>query len=152
VSAERTLVLVKPDGVQRALIGEIIGRLERRELHLVGAKFTRITPELASRHYAEHQGKPFYDGLVTFITSGPVMAMVWEGPGAVAVVRAMMGTTDPANSLPGTIRGDLALSMKMNVVHGSDSPERGRQEIDLFFTPAELVEWESITKPWTGQK
>jgi nucleoside-diphosphate kinase len=149
MSAERTLVLVKPDGVQRGLVGEVMGRLERRGLHLVGAKFMRITEELAGRHYAEHQGKPFYDGLVAFITSGPVMAMVWEGPGAVAMVRTMMGATKPADSAPGTIRGDLAVSLGMNVIHGSDSPERGLQEVDLFFEPSELVEWTSASKSWT---
>ena len=107
MSYERTLVLVKPDGVQRGLVGEIIGRFERRGLHLVAAKFMKISEDLASRHYAEHQSKPFYPGLVSFITSGPVMAMVWEGPGAVAMVRSMMGATKPADSPLGTIRGDL---------------------------------------------
>ena len=149
MSSERTLVLVKPDGVQRGLVGEVMGRLERRGLHLVGAKFMQIDEDLATRHYAEHQGKPFYDGLVSFITSGPVMAMVWEGPWAVTMVRTMMGTTNPVQSEPGTIRGDLAVSLGMNVIHGSDSPERGAQEVELFFKPQELVEWESASKSWT---
>ena len=151
MSDERTLVLVKPDGVQRGLIGEILGRLERRGLHLIGAKFMQIDRDLASRHYAEHQSKPFYEGLVAFITSGPVMAMVWEGPGAVAMVRTAMGATNPAQSAPGTIRGDLAISLGMNVIHGSDSPERGLEEVALFFTPAELVEWASASRSWTTE-
>lgn len=146
MSEERTLVLIKPDGVERGLIGEIVGRLERSGLHLVGAKFMRMSKELAARHYAEHQGKPFYEGLVAFITSGPVMAMVWEGSGAVATVRTMMGATDPAQSAPGTIRLDLGESVKRNVIHGSNSPERGLQEVDLFFSPSELIEWEVPAK------
>lgn len=148
MAQERTLVLVKPDGVQRGLIGEIVGRFERRGLHLVGLKMMRISEELAGRHYAEHQGKPFFTGLVGFITSAPVVAMVWEGPGAVALVRTMMGATDPAKSAPGTIRGDLALSIGTNVIHGSDSPERGQVEAALFFEDDELVEWESATRSW----
>ena len=148
MAAERTLVLVKPDGVQRGLIGEIVGRFERRGLHLVGLKLMRITDELAGRHYAEHEGKPFFSGLVGFITSAPVVAMVWEGPAAVSLVRTMMGATDPAKSAPGTIRGDLALSIGTNVIHGSDSPERGEVEVGLFFQPHELVDWESATKSW----
>jgi nucleoside-diphosphate kinase len=149
MSAERTLVLIKPDGVERGLIGEIIGRFERSGLHLVGAKFMRMSKDLAARHYAEHQGKPFYESLVSFITSGPVMAMVWEGPGAVATVRTMMGATDPAQSAPGTIRRDLAHSVSRNVIHGSDSPERALQEVDLFFTPSELADWESSSQDRT---
>jgi nucleoside-diphosphate kinase len=145
---ERTLVLVKPDGVQRGLIGEIVGRFEQRGLHLAGLKLMRITDELAGRHYGEHKGKPFFEGLVGFITSAPVVAMVWEGPGAVAMVRTMMGATDPAKSAPGTIRGDLALAIGTNVIHGSDSPERGEVEVGLFFEPEELVEWESATRTW----
>jgi nucleoside-diphosphate kinase len=149
MTVERTLVLVKPDGVQRGLIGEVIARLERRGLHLIGLKLMRIDEALAARHYAEHVGKPFYPGLVRFITSAPVVAMVWEGPRAVALVRATMGATDPAASAPGTIRGDLAVSIGTNVVHGSDSPERGGVEIGLFFHEDELVSWESATVEWT---
>ncbi|HEY6377803.1 MAG TPA: nucleoside-diphosphate kinase [Candidatus Dormibacteraeota bacterium] len=145
---ERTLFLIKPDGVQRGLVGEITGRLERRGLHLVGLKLMRVSPELAARHYAEHQGKPFYDGLIAFITSSPVVAMVWEGPGAVAMVRTMMGATNPAAAAPGTIRGDLAVDFGMNAVHGSDSVERAVQEVALFFSPGELLEWEAATAPW----
>jgi nucleoside-diphosphate kinase len=149
MTVERTLVLVKPDGVQRGLVGDVIGRLERRGLHLVGLKLMRIDEALASRHYAEHVGKPFYPGLVRFITSAPVVAMAWEGPGAVALVRSTMGATNPATSAPGTIRGDLAVSIGTNVVHGSDSPERAAVEIDLFFGADELVTWESAVAEWT---
>jgi nucleoside-diphosphate kinase len=149
MTVERTLVLVKPDGVQRGLVGEVVGRLERRGLHLVGLKLMRIDEALAARHYAEHVGKPFYAGLVRFITSAPVVAMVWEGPGAVALVRSTMGATDPAASAPGTIRGDLAVSIGTNVVHGSDSPERAEVEVALFFRGEELVAWESAVAAWT---
>jgi len=146
--AERTLVLVKPDGVQRGLIGEMVSRLERRGLRLVGMKLMRIDEDLAGRHYAEHRAKPFFDGLVEFITSAPVVAMVWEGPGAVALVRSMMGATDPARAAPGTIRGDLALSIGLNLIHGSDSVERGGEEVALFFRDDEMVEWERTLDRW----
>jgi nucleoside-diphosphate kinase len=148
MATEQTLVLIKPDAVQRGLIGEVIGRLERRGLQLVGMKLMRITEELAGRHYAEHREKPFFRGLVDFITSAPVVAMVWEGPGAVAMVRAMMGATNPANAAPGTIRGDLAVSFGMNVIHGSDSPESAQREIDLFFGGDGLVPWQRSIDPW----
>jgi nucleoside-diphosphate kinase len=149
MTVERTLVLVKPDGVQRGLVGDIVGRLERRGLHLIGLKLMQIDEALAARHYAEHVAKPFYPGLVRFITSGPVVAMVWEGPGAVALVRSTMGATDPAKSAPGTIRGDLAVSIGTNVIHGSDSPERAGVEVALFFREDELVTWESAVAGWT---
>ncbi|GAC1580865.1 MAG: nucleoside-diphosphate kinase [Candidatus Dormibacteria bacterium] len=148
MSTQRTLVLVKPDGVQRGLVGEIIGRFERRGLHLVALKLMSVSADLAGRHYAEHRDKPFFGGLVAFITSAPVVAMAWEGPDAVATVRSMMGATNPAQSAPGTIRGDLAVEIGMNVVHGSDSPERGQQEIELFFAPAELLGWTATVQPW----
>jgi len=148
MAAERTLVLVKPDGVQRGLIGEIIGRLERRGLHLLGMKLIRIDRELAQRHYAEHRDKAFFTGLVDFITSAPVVAMVWDGPGAVALVRTMMGATDPAAASPGTIRGDYAVSIGANVVHGSDSVHRAEEEIALYFSAGELLEWESALAAW----
>lgn len=148
---ERTLVLVKPDAVQRGLVGEIVGRFERRGLHLAGLKLMLVTKELAARHYAEHRGKPFYDGLIAFITSSPVVAIAWEGPGAVAMVRAMMGATNPANAAAGTIRGDLAVDFGMNAVHGSDSVERGAQEVDLFFGPDELVDWKPAVAPWVRE-
>jgi nucleoside-diphosphate kinase len=145
---QRTLVLVKPDGVQRALVGVIIGRLERRGLKLVGLKMMRITKELAARHYVEHQAKPFYDGLIAFITSGPVVAMIWEGREAVSVVRSLMGATDPLKASPGTIRGDLALDLGMNLIHGSDSPERAETEIALFFNKGELHVYERTADRW----
>jgi len=148
MATEQTLVLIKPDAVQRGLIGEVIARLERRGLQLTGMKLMRITEELAGRHYAEHREKPFFGGLVDFITSAPVVAMVWQGPGAVAMVRAMMGATNPANAAPGTIRGDLAVSFGMNVIHGSDSPESAAREMDLFFAQDELVQWERTIDRW----
>jgi len=148
MATEQTLVLIKPDAVQRGLIGEVIARLERRGLQLTAMKLMRISEELAGRHYAEHRDKPFFGGLVEFITSAPVVAMVWQGPGAVAMVRAMMGATNPANAAPGTIRGDLAVSFGMNVIHGSDSPESSAREVELFFAAGELVAWERTIEPW----
>ena len=145
---QRTLVLVKPDGVQRGLVGEIIGRLERRGLKLISLKLMQISRELAARHYAEHQGKPFYNGLLAFITSGPVVAMIWEGREAVTVVRSLMGSTDPLKAAPGTIRGDLALDLGMNLIHGSDSPARAEAEMALFFNDAELYEYERTADRW----
>jgi len=145
---QRTLVLVKPDGVQRGLVGEIIGRLERRGLKLISLKLMQISRELAARHYAEHQGKPFYNGLLAFITSGPVVAMIWEGREAVTVVRSLMGSTDPLKAAPGTIRGDLALDLGMNLIHGSDSPARAEAEMALFFNDAELYEYERSADRW----
>lgn len=148
MAAEQTLVLVKPDGVQRALVGEVIGRLERRGLQLVALKLLRMDRALAERHYAEHAGKPFFEGLVRFITAAPVVAMVWEGPGAVSLVRATMGATNPRDAAPGTIRGDHAVAIGANVVHGSDSPGRAAEEIALFFEPAEIVGWEPALAGW----
>ena len=150
MSVERTLVLVKPDGVQRRLIGEVIGRFERRGLHLVALKLLRMDRDLAERHYAEHQGKPFFAGLVDFITSAPVVAMVWEGDDAVAQVRSMMGATNPSAAAPGSMRGDLAVSIGNNVVHGSDLPGRGAEEVALFFQPPELIEWSGVDNPWVN--
>ena len=152
MNLERTLVLIKPDGVQRGLIGAVIVRLERRGLHLVGLKLMRLGEDVAARHYAEHRDKPFYPGLIGFITSSPLVAMVWEGPGAVAMVRGMMGATNPANAAAGTIRGDLAVDLGMNVVHGSDGVERAVQEIELFFSAEELVEWESAGQLWVTER
>ncbi|PSQ38130.1 nucleoside-diphosphate kinase [Halobacteriales archaeon SW_10_66_29] len=147
---ERTFVMVKPDGVQRGLIGEVISRLEDRGLTLVGAKFMQIDEDLAHDHYAEHEDKPFFDGLVSFITAGPVMAMVWEGQDATRQVRRMMGATDPAEAQPGTIRGDMGLDLGRNVIHGSDHEDPGanEREIDLFFDDDELVGWEQIDEGW----
>ena len=147
---ERTFVMVKPDGVQRGLVGEIISRLEGRGLQLVGAKFMQIDEALAHEHYGEHEDKPFFDGLVNFITSGPVMAMVWEGQDATRQVRRMMGETDPADSAPGTIRGDFGLDLGRNVIHGSDHEDPGanEREIGLFFDDDELVDWERDIDSW----
>ena len=130
---ERTLVLIKPDGVQRALAGEILARFERRGLIVRGARFVRIERDLAERHYEEHREKPFFGELVEFITSGPTLALVLEGESAIEVVRTTMGATNPTTAAPGTIRGDLALAMPDNLVHGSDSPESAQREIALWF-------------------
>jgi len=131
---ERTLVLCKPDAVERGLIGEIISRIERRGLRLVAAELRTVTVELASVHYAEHRGKPFFDTLVAFLTRSPVMALVIEGPeGVHRTLRTMMGSTDPMESAPGTIRGDLAIQMSENVIHGSDSAESAAREIGIWF-------------------
>jgi nucleoside-diphosphate kinase len=145
---ERTLILVKPDGVHRGLIGPSITRLEQRGLKLVGMKFLQMSRELASRHYAVHEGKPFYAKLIDYITSGPVVAMVWEGNEAIAAARATMGATRPVEAGPGTIRGDFALEVGRNLVHGSDSLENAEKEIDLFFDKNELVAWERATDVW----
>src|SRR3954451_24527090 len=139
MAVERTLVLVKPDGVARGLSGEIVRRLEARGLVLRAAKLVKVTEELAGQHYAEHSKKPFFGELVTFITSSPTLALVLEGEGAIASVRSTMGSTNPADSTPGSIRGDLALSMPDNLVHGSDSPKSARREIKLWFSGRELV-------------
>ncbi len=145
---ERTLVLVKPDGVQRGLIGEIISRLERRGLRLVAAKFVRVEKDLAERHYAVHKGKPFYDGLIAYITSSPVMAMVWEGPGAIAAVRQTMGATRPLEAAPGSVRHDFAIEVGRNLAHASDAPETAESEIGLWFSPSELVSWSRDVDRW----
>jgi nucleoside-diphosphate kinase len=145
---QRTLVLIKPDGVQRGLVGEIISRLEARGLKLVALKLMRVPREQAARHYAEHEAKPFYQGLLGFITSGPIVAMIWEGREAVLVVRGLMGSTDPLKANSGTIRGDLALDLGMNLIHGSDSPARAETEMALFFSPEELHDYERTLDRW----
>jgi len=145
---ERTLILVKPDGVQRGLIGEIIGRFERRGLKLAGMKFMQMSRELAEEHYGIHKGRPFYDSLVDYITSGPIVAMVWEGKDAIAAARATMGATNPVNAAPGTIRGDFGMEIGRNLVHGSDSVENGIKEASIFFDEAELVTWNRVTDSW----
>ena len=145
---ERTLVLVKPDGVQRGLIGEVISRLERRGLKLVALKLMQVDATLARQHYAEHVQRPFFRGLVDFITSGPLVAMVWEADNAVKIVRQTLGETDPAKSPPGTIRGDLGLDIGRNLVHGSDGPESAEREISLFFRPLELLSYSRSTDLW----
>jgi nucleoside-diphosphate kinase len=145
---EQSLVLVKPDGVQRGLIGEVILRLERRGLRLVAAKFIAVSQELARKHYAIHQGKPFYEGLIRYITSAPVMAMVWEGPNAINAIRQTMGATRPTDAAPGSIRHDFALEIGRNLTHASDSVENGELEVALWFAPDELLSWERTIDPW----
>lgn len=144
----RTFIMVKPDGVQRRLIGEVVNRFERRGLKLVALKLLLPSRELAARHYAEHQGKKFYESLLQYITSGPVAAMVWEGPDAVAVGRSMLGATDPRQAPPGTIRGDFGLDIGRNVAHGSASDEDASREIELFFDAGELVDYELCDWRW----
>lgn len=145
---ERTLVLIKPDGVQRGLIGEIISRLERRGLRLVAAKFMSVGRDLAERHYAVHKGKPFYPGLISYITSAPVMAMVWEGPAAVIAVRQTMGSTRPTEAAPGTVRHDFGLEVGRNLTHASDSAVTGEAEVALWFAGDELVGWKRAIDSW----
>jgi nucleoside-diphosphate kinase len=139
MAAERTFVFVKPNGVRRGLVGEIVGRFERRGLRLRALKLVQVDRAVAEAHYAEHQGKPFFGELVDFVVSGPIAAMVLEGTGAVGVARTMMGPTDPLEAPPGTIRGDFALEIGENVVHGSDSVDSAEREIGLYFSPEELV-------------
>lgn len=131
--SERTLVLIKPDGVQRGLVGEVLGRIERKGFRVIALEMRTLTREIATAHYAEHEGKPFFESLVSFITSGPLVAAVIEGPDAIVAWRTMMGATNPVNAAPGTIRGDLATETQNNVTHGSDSPESAAREIALFF-------------------
>ncbi len=145
---ERTLILVKPDGVQRGLAGEIISRFEHRGLKLIGMKFIQMSTELAQRHYAVHVGKPFYSDLVEYITSGPVVAMAWEGKDAIKAARNTIGATNPAEANAGTIRGDLGMEIGRNLVHGSDEPENGVKEVNLFFDEDELVDWNRVTENW----
>jgi nucleoside-diphosphate kinase len=145
---EQTLVLVKPDGVQRGLIGEVVSRLERRGLRIVAAKFMPVSKELAEKHYAVHKGKDFYEKLIKYITSGPVLAMVWEGPKAIAAVRQTMGETRPGEALPGSLRHDFALEVGRNLTHASDTVENGKKEIDLWFKPTDLVSWSRAIDEW----
>lgn len=139
MALERTYAMVKPDGVKRGLTGEVIRRIEQKGFRIVGMKLMTITRETAETHYGEHQGKPFFEGLVAFITSGPVVAMVLEGENAISEWRKMMGATNPKDAVPGTIRGDLATILDENVAHGSDAPETAEREIGIFFTPEELL-------------
>ena len=145
---ERTLVLVKPDGVQRGLVGDVIGRLERRGLKLVALKLMYVDEALARQHYGEHSERPFFAGLVEFITAGPVVAMAWEADGAIEIVRATIGQTNPAVSAPGTIRGDLAVDIGRNLVHGSDSPVSAKRELELFFKTGEFLDYGRSSDPW----
>ena len=149
---ERSLVLIKPDGVQRGLIGEVITRLERRGLRLVAAKFMAVSQELAETHYAIHKGKPFYDGLIAYITSAPVMAMVWEGPNAVAAIRQTMGATRPTEAAPGSLRHDFALEVGRNLTHASDTVENGEKEVALWFKQEELVNWTRAVDTWVFEE
>ncbi|MFC5650810.1 nucleoside-diphosphate kinase [Paenibacillus solisilvae] len=145
---ERTFLMVKPDGVQRGLIGEIVSRFERKGLKLAAAKFMQITPELAERHYAEHVGKAFYPPLVQFVTSSPVFAMVWQGDNVIALTRALIGKTDAIEAAPGTIRSDYAVHTNFNLIHGSDSPASAEREIGIFFSPEEVLEYEHSIQRW----
>lgn len=145
---QQSLVLLKPDAVQRSLVGELISRLERRGVKLVGLKLMRIDEDLARRHYAAHVGKPFFPGLIEFITSGPVVAMVVEGESVVEMVRSIMGATNPLDASPGTVRGDYAVTIGPNLMHGSDSEEAAAREIELFFSPQEMASYTRDIDRW----
>lgn len=145
---QQTFVMVKPDGVQRALVGEVIRRIEQKGFRLAAMKMMMIPRSTAESHYQEHRERPFFPELIDFITSGPVVAMVWEGEGVAASVRTLMGKTNPLEAAPGTIRGDFGVSINFNIIHGSDSEESGRREISLFFTEDELIAWEPTRQRW----
>lgn len=145
---QQTFLMVKPDGVQRGLIGEIISRFEQKGFQLVAAKLVQVTEEQANFHYEEHVGKPFFDNLVSFITSGPVFAMVWQGDDIIALSRTVIGKTNVLEAMPGTIRGDFASHTNKNLIHGSDSPESASREIGNFFAPEELVSYEKTINHW----
>ncbi|MDJ0694147.1 MAG: nucleoside-diphosphate kinase [Mastigocoleus sp. MO_167.B18] len=145
---ERTFLAIKPDGVQRGLVGEIVRRFETKGFTLVGMKFMKVSKELAESHYDVHKERPFFSSLVNFITSGPIVAMVWEGEGVVAAARKMIGATNPLTAEPGTIRGDFGVNIGRNLIHGSDAIETAQREISLWFSDEELVSWESQMKPW----
>ena len=148
MAEERTLILLKPDAVQRGLIGVIIGRLEQRGIKLAGMKFMQVPRDLAERHYAVHKGKPFYDSLITYITSSPIVAMVWEGKRVIEIVRRTVGSTNPTDADPGTIRADYAVEIGRNLIHASDGAETAAYEVPLWFSPAELVAWSRDTEKW----
>ena len=145
---ERTFLMIKPDGVQRGLVGDIIKRYETKGFTLVGMKLMAVSRELAEKHYAVHSDKPFFAGLVEFITSGPVVAMVWEGDGVITAARKIIGATKPLEAEPGTIRGDYGISGCLNIIHGSDAPETAKEEIALWFSDGELASWEPTMKGW----
>ena len=145
---EKTLVLLKPDAVQRALVGEIISRIESKGLKVAGMKLILVNNELARKHYSEHVDKPFYAGLEKFITSSPLVAMVIQGESAISVVRELMGPTDPKSAAPGTIRGDFGMTIGMNLIHGSDSVESAERELGIFFDSAEIIEYERGIDSW----
>ena len=148
MASERTFLAIKPDGVQRGLVGEILGRFERKGFKLVGLKQLTPSRALAESHYGVHRERPFFAGLVDFITSGPVVAMVWEGDGVIASARSMIGATKPLEAAPGTIRGDLAINIGRNVIHGSDGPDTAVFEIGLWFSPEELIDWTPADQGW----
>lgn len=148
---ERTLIIVKPDAVQRGLIGQIIHRFERRGLRIAAIKFMQITTDLARRHYAVHEGKPFYEPLVTYITSGPVVVMILEGKDAIQIARRTMGATNPAEAQPGTIRADFAVEIGRNLVHGSDGQETADFETSIFFDATEIVSWQRELDRWISE-
>ena len=145
---EKTFLMVKPDGVQRGLIGDIVNRFESKGYQLVGGKLMNISQELAEQHYGEHKERPFFGELVDFITSGPVFAMVWEGENVISTARLMMGATNPKESAPGTIRGDFAVTVGKNIIHGSDSPESAEREIGLFFKEEEITSYKKDVNNW----
>ena len=149
MTMEQTFIALKPDALQRGLCGEIIARFEQKGFKLVGLKLMQVTPELAKRHYEAHSSKPFFAGLVEFLCSAPIVAMVWQGHGVVDCARKMMGATNPLNAEPGTIRGDFAVDIGRNIIHGSDSVENAQREIDIFFTNDELTpNWTRTNAPW----
>lgn len=148
INSQRTLVLIKPDGVQRGLVGEIISRLERRGLMLIAMDYRTVSVEFAENHYALHIGKPFYEGLIKYISSSPLVAMVWEGTEAVSAVRQTVGATNPLEAAPGTIRHDLALLTSRNLIHASDTPESAEEEISRWFQPADIHPWERQHENW----
>jgi nucleoside-diphosphate kinase len=145
---ERTFLAVKPDGVQRGLVGNIIGRFEAKGFQLVALKLVKVSRELAEKHYGEHRERPFFPGLVEFITSGPVVAMVWEGKGVVASSRKVIGITNPLNADNGTIRGEFGIDIGRNIIHGSDAPDTAEREISLWFSPDEIASWQPTISPW----
>ncbi|RSL33464.1 nucleoside-diphosphate kinase [Salibacterium salarium] len=145
---EKSFIMVKPDGVQRNLVGEIVQRFEKKGFTLAAGKLMTIPRELAEEHYGEHKDKPFFENLVSFITSGPVFAMIWEGEDVIKTARKMMGATNPAEAEPGTIRGDYAVQVSMNVIHGSDSSESAQREINLFFNEKEQVDYQKTMTDW----
>jgi len=147
-STERTLVIIKPDGVQRGLIGRIVTRLERRGLKIAAMKMMHIDDALARRHYGIHEGKPFFEPLVKYISSAPVVVMVIEGHRAIDIVRRTLGATNPADAAPGTVRADYAVEIGRNLVHGSDGPETAKTEVALFFDESEILSWQRATDPW----
>lgn len=145
---ERTFVMVKPDGVQRSLVGAIISRFEKKGFKLVGLKLMQLDEKTAREHYAEHVDKPFFPGLLSYITSGPVVAMVWEGKGVVGEIRKMMGKTNPMDAAPGTIRGDFGIEIGRNVIHGADSPESARKEMKIYFKDEEILTYTKGSEDW----